>query len=64
MSQTLEEVMANELSAFLSKQCLWSHQQSVVLHPDGVLVKTSTKIVAGRQRDAQTIEVLRAYIHF
>ena len=29
--------------------------------PDRALVKTSTTIVAGRQRDAQMIEVLRAY---
>jgi len=31
------------------------------VHPDRILVKTSMEIVAGRQRDAQTIEVLRAY---
>ena len=35
--------------------------RGVVLHPDHVLVKTSTKIVTGRQRDAQTIKFPEAY---
>ena len=33
----------------------------VVVHPVRVLVKQGTKIVAGIQRDAQTIKALGAY---
>ena len=35
--------------------------RGVVVHPDHVLVKTSMKIVTGRQRDAQMIKFLGAY---
>ena len=30
---------------------------SVVVHPNQVVIKTSTKILTGRQNDAQTVEV-------
>jgi len=33
----------------------------VVVHPDRVLVKQGMKIVAGIQKDAQTIKALGAY---
>ena len=48
----------------LIKTTLMKHlQRHIVVHPDRVLVKTSTDmtIVAGRRRDAQTIEFLSLY---
>ena len=57
--------MANELSApYISYQnnAYEVTSRGVVVHPDRILVKTSTKIDAGRQKDAQTINALRAYI--
>ena len=36
-------------------------QSGFVVHPDCVLIKTSMELVAGRQDDAQTIKVPRAY---
>ena len=48
----------------LIKTTLIKHQQrAVVVHPDRVLVESKQvpTIVAGRRRDAQTIEILGAY---
>ena len=45
--------------AFLSKQCLWSHQQRHCCKR--VLVRQVRTIVTIRRSDAQTIEVLGAY---
>ena len=53
--------LLSALGSVLIKTMLMKSPAEVLWCTKTVLVKTSTKIVAGRHRDAQKIEVLRAY---